>query len=190
MLMNDEYLKSVFDGAQSYATYVGTGDEEQQRRWTGVYEAASLNAEQKELLKGFVREMKVLAVSGIWCGDCVEQGPLLARIAEGSEQIDLRFVDREAAAELGDNLKINQGQRVPVVLFMAEDYALCGCYGDRVLSRYRRIFEQQVGAACSTGLIVPEADAMAADLQGWLNEFERIQLMLRTSTRLRQKHGD
>ena len=190
MLMNDEYLKSVFDGAESYAAYVRGGDEEQQRRWQGVYEATSLNRQQKELLAGFAREMKVLVVSGIWCGDCVEQGPLLARIAEGSGRIDLRLVDRDAAPELRDNLKINQGMRVPVVVFMAEDYALCGCYGDRVLSRYRRILGQQTGAACSTGLIVPEADAMAADLECWLDEFERIQLILRTSTRLRQKHGD
>jgi hypothetical protein len=31
---------------------------------------------------------------------------------------------------------------------------------------------------------------MAATLQEWLNEFERIQLMLRISPRLRQKYGD
>ena len=190
MFMNEECLKQAFEAGQPYADYVGSGDEEQQRRWTQAYEAAGLNAQQKELLASFVREMKVLVVSGMWCGDCVEQGPLLARIAEGSEQIKLHLIDREAAPQLRDNLTINQGQRVPVVLFMAEDYAFCGCYGDRVLSRYRRIVEQQVGAACATGLIVPEKDAMAADLQGWLDEFERIQLMLRSSARLRQKHGD
>ena len=30
----------------------------------------------------------------------------------------------------------------------------------------------------------------AKPVQEWLDEFERIQLMLRTSGRLRQKHGD
>lgn len=190
MLLNDEYLKGIFAGALSYGEYVETGTDEQKKSWEGVYKAASLNSQQKDLLGGFVREMKVLTVSGIWCGDCVEQGPLLERIAEGSEQIDLRIVDRDAVPELRDNIMINQGQRVPMVLFMAEDYAFCGCYGDRVLSRYRRIVEQQVGAACATGLIVPEADAMAADLQCWLDEFERIQWMLRSSARLRQKHED
>ena len=30
----------------------------------------------------------------------------------------------------------------------------------------------------------------AAVLQEWLNEFERVQWMLRLSPRLRQKHGD
>jgi hypothetical protein len=37
---------------------------------------------------------------------------------------------------------------------------------------------------------VPDAEETAATLQDWLDEFERVQLMLRLSTRLRQKHGD
>jgi hypothetical protein len=190
MLVNDESLKGVFDGALSYGDYVASGTDAQEASWGRVYEAASLDSRQAELLGGFVREMKVLVVSGIWCGDCVEQGPLLGRIAEGSEVIDLRIVDRDSEPALRDSIMINEGQRVPMVLFMAEDYAFCGCYGDRVLSRYRRIVEQQVGASCSTGLFVPEVDSMAADLQCWLNEFERIQWMLRSSARLREKHGD
>jgi hypothetical protein len=31
---------------------------------------------------------------------------------------------------------------------------------------------------------------MAATVQDWLDEIERVQLMLRLSGRLRQKHGD
>jgi len=34
------------------------------------------------------------------------------------------------------------------------------------------------------------ADELNATLQDWLNEFERVQLLLRLSTRLRQIHGD
>jgi hypothetical protein len=33
-------------------------------------------------------------------------------------------------------------------------------------------------------------DELAATLQDWLNEFERVQLLLRLSGRLRQKHDD
>jgi hypothetical protein len=31
---------------------------------------------------------------------------------------------------------------------------------------------------------------LAAVTQDWLDEFERVQLLLRLSSRLRQKHGD
>jgi hypothetical protein len=33
-------------------------------------------------------------------------------------------------------------------------------------------------------------DEAAATMQGWIDEFERVQLMLRLSPRLRQVHGD
>ena len=114
----------------------------------------------------------------------------LARIAEACEKINLRMLDRDEVAELRDSLKINAGTRVPVALFMAEDFELCSWYGDRSLNRYRRLAERQLGAACSTGLFVPEADELAVTLQDWLGEFERMQLMLRLSTRLRAKHSD
>ena len=49
---------------------------------------------------------------------------------------------------------------------------------------------RQLGAACPTGIAAPAADEVAATLADWLGEVERIQLMLRLSGRLRQKHGD
>jgi hypothetical protein len=39
------------------------------------------------------------------------------------------------------------------------------------------------------GAVLP-ADEAAATMQAWLDEFERVQLILRLSGRLRQKHGD
>ena len=57
-------------------------------------------------------------------------------------------------------------------------------------TRYRRLAAAQLGPSCSTGLFAPDADELTQTLTDWLNQFERIQLMLRLSTRLRQKHND
>jgi hypothetical protein len=73
---------------------------------------------------------------------------------------------------------------------MAEDYEFVSMFGDRTLSRYRSIAKKQIGSACDIpGIAIPQ-DEINATLQEWLNEFERVQLLLRLSTRLRQKHGD
>ena len=40
------------------------------------------------------------------------------------------------------------------------------------------------------GLCRPAAEALAATTAEWLAEFERAQLILRLSPRLRSKHGD
>jgi hypothetical protein len=188
--MNATFLAEKFAAALPYDRYVRTGTEEQQRRWQQVYDAARLTPAQAALLGGFVREMKVLVVSGIWCGDCVQQCPLLARVAEGSARIDLRLLDRDQHRDLSQQVRLNGGDRVPAALFLAEDHELCSLEGDRTLNRYRALAARQLGPSCPTGIVAPEQGELAATLQDWLNEFERVQLMLRLSARLRQKHGD
>src|SRR5258708_26806130 len=93
-----------FAAGLPYARYLQAGTDEQQRRWTQVYDAAHLTDAQKQLLSGFGREMKILIFSGIWCGDCVQQCALLYRIAEANTaKIDLRFVERPKERQLSQD---------------------------------------------------------------------------------------
>jgi hypothetical protein len=73
---------------------------------------------------------------------------------------------------------------------MAEDFEHCSIYGERPLSRYRILARKQLGESCEIAIAPPDAAEHASTLQDWLNEFERIQLLLRISPRLRKKHGD
>jgi thiol-disulfide isomerase/thioredoxin len=190
-MTNSAPLSEKFATALPYDRYLQTGTEEQQRRWTQVYDAAHLTAAQKELLDGFVREMKILIFSGIWCGDCVQQCPLIYRIAEGNPgKIDLRFVERAKESELAPELRINAGSRVPVVAFLSEDNEWCATAGDRSIHRYRALAHARLGPLCPTGIVAPDKDELDATLADWMNEVERIQLMLRLTPRLRQKYQD
>ena len=189
--MTSSFLSDKFSAALTYDRYLLTGTPEQQRRWQQVYDGAKLTPPQRELIDGFSRRMHVLVVSGIWCGDCVQQCPLLARIAEANlARIDLRLLDRDEHKDLSAQLRLNGGDRVPVALSLAEDFELCSTFGDRTLSRYRALARKQLGAACPTGLVGPDTDELAATLADWLAEVERVQWMLRLSPRLRKKHGD
>jgi thiol-disulfide isomerase/thioredoxin len=174
-----------------YDRYVQTGTEEQQRRWNRVHEAATLTETQKQLIAGFVRPMKILIVSGIWCGDCVEQCPLISRMAQANPtKMDLRILDRDEHRDLAEKIRLNGGDRVPVSIFLSEDFELCGLYGDRTINRYRAIAHRKLGPACPTGIVGPDKEELTATLADWLIEIERIQLMLRLSPRLRAKYGD
>jgi thiol-disulfide isomerase/thioredoxin len=189
--MHADFLAGQFASALPYERYVRTGTDEQQQRWRQVYDACSLTAAQRALIGGFTRELKLLVVSGTWCGDCVQQCPLLERIAEANRaRIDLRFLDRDEHKDLSTQVQINGGVRVPVALFLAEDHELCAVFGDRSLNRYRALAARQLGPSCPTGLVLPPQEELAATLQDWLDEVERVQWMLRLSARLRQKYGD
>jgi thiol-disulfide isomerase/thioredoxin len=185
------YFSDRFAAGLPYDRYVQTGTDEQRRRWRQVYDAARLTDTQKQLIGGFVREMKILVFSGIWCGDCVEQCPLIARIAEVNPgKIDLRFIERARDGELVPELRINGGNRVPVVLFLSEDDNWCATAGDRTIHRYRALALRRLGPMCPTGIVAPEREELDATLGDWLNEVERVQLMLRLTPRLREKYKD
>ena len=161
---------------------------EQRNRWDAAFERVVLTDAQQTLLKSFKREMKVLVLAGTWCGDCVEQCPVFARFADQTDTIALRFFDRDDHPVMAKALQICGAARVPAVMFLSEDDFPCGRYGDRTLSKYRKMAGELTGAACPTGLVHDDG-LTAAVVQDWLDEFERIQLMLRTSGRLRQVHG-
>src|SRR4051812_45880944 len=115
--MDANFLREKFDQSLPYDRYLATGNDEQRRRWQQFDELVKLTAAQAQLIRSFTRDMKVLIVSGIWCGDCVQQVPLVRHIADANPaRIELRVVDRDAQPDLRDRIRINAGNRVPVAI--------------------------------------------------------------------------
>lgn len=188
--LNAAFLKSKHDAGLNYSEYLAT-DPRRAESWRKYEHVVALTPEQRRLVEGFTRPMKVLCVSGIWCGDCAVQGPMLEKIAQGNPRVvDLKWIDRDEHMDLSQQIQINAGERVPVAMFMAEDFEPVSMLGDRTLTRYRALAAKQLGSACPLpGAPVPQ-DELNATLQEWLDEFERVHLLLRLSARLREKHGD
>ena len=134
--------------------------------------------------------MPVLVLAGAWCGDCVSQCPIFLHFADIASCIDLRFLDRDAQPEIAAHLTVCGGQRVPVALFLSEDFFPIVTHGDRTLSAYRLAMAQHAGVSCSTGIVPPSNESLQAVVGDWLDVFERVQLILRLSGRLRKIHGD
>ncbi len=190
-MLTPDFLRRAYDAGLTFMDYLATGTADQQSHWQRVYDGVHLSTEQTDLVQRFTRELYVLGLSGIWCGDCVQQGPLLQRIAEANpDRVHLRWLDRDEHASLQQQVRICGGNRVPVFLFCAEDFELLGWYGDRTLARYRAVAARQLGASCPLPGAPVDATEQASTLHEWLNEVERFHLMARISPRLRQKHGD
>ena len=183
--------QASFDAALDYHTFLQTyGRPEHRERWQRVYDAITLTDAQRALLAGFTRDMNVLCLAGAWCGDCVNQCPIFQRFAEATPRIHLRFLDRDAHPDVQRELSLCGGHRVPVVVFLSEEFAETGRYGDRTISRYRDMARTQLGPSCPTGIGTIDVPLLQAVTADWLIEFERSQLMLRLSPHLRQKHND
>jgi hypothetical protein len=150
----------------------------------------ALTTSQQSLLGSFTRQMPVLVLAGAWCGDCINQCPIYEHFAAAASLIHVRYLDRDEHPDVQRELQICGGNRVPVVVFFAEDGMEVARYGERTLSKYRQMMRDRTGPACPTGITVSDDPLLGQVTRDWLNEFERVQWLLRLSPRLRQKHRD
>jgi hypothetical protein len=182
--------REAFSRAVPFADYLESGDAGQKGRWLSHRERVTLSDLQRSLLASFTRRMNVLVLSGIWCGDCSRQGPILAAIGEAASVIDVRFLDNQAMPGVRDELRIHGASRVPIAVTLSEDLFEVGRSGDRTLSVYRRKAMNEFGAACDSGIVLPKLDESAQEVAEWIEHLERHQLLLRLSPFLRARHND
>lgn len=159
-------------------------------KWRKVHEQIKLSAEQASLLQSFTRAMPALCLAGAWCGDCVNQCPIFEHFAAANPLIQVRYLDRDAHADVQQALQICGGNRVPVVVFFSEDGFEAARVGDRTLAKYRAMMREQAGSTCPSGITIGKDPLLDQVTQDWLDEFERVQCMLRLSQRLRKMHND
>lgn len=198
MLTPADFSKA-FAAALPWDQYIATAKPHEAPGWLATFEQARLTPAQEALALSFARRVNVLVISGTWCGDCVQQAPLLERIARArpaprqspqAPGVDIRYLDRDQHAGFTANFKIASGGRVPVAIFLNEDFDFVSLMGDKTLARLRTLAAQSLGPACPLpGAPIP-ADERAAVTQDWLNEFERVALLLRLSAKLRARHND
>jgi hypothetical protein len=187
-----DFWREHFSRALEYDAYLSASDPARAQRWRDMEgKIPPLAEEEKRRLSGHGRRMNVLVYSGVWCGDCVRQGPMLLRIAQAcGPDVRVRLIDREASAALGEELRILAGLRVPVVVFLSEDFCEAGRFGDRMLAAYRAKAARELGPACETGIVAPPLEQLRAEQAEWVDVFERMLLMLRLAPALRERYGD
>ena len=190
-------LRSKFEEAVSYDAFVELAAANQQDGpWRQRLDQLTLTPEQHATVAGFTRQMKVLCLTGTWCGDCALQGSAMRVIQQANPGcIDLRFLLRDQPhAELVVAARINDGFRVPCTFWLSEDGEPVHGWGDRSLSRYRSMAAKALPPEEATALGLDDRpgqdDPLAAVLAECVDLFERVHLLLRLSGRLRQAHGD
>lgn len=190
--VRSDFWKQVWNASEDYQTYLKNSEPKHASKWTDMAaHVAPLSPQQGDRLTGYNRTMNVFVYSGVWCGDCVRQGPMIRQLVDACDpSVSLRVHDRDVNAQLVDELRVLGAMRVPIVVFLTEDFFEIGRFGDRMLTVYRAKAQRELGAACSTGLIAPPADELAAERDEWLDIFERMLLMARLSPPLRERYGD
>ena len=186
----NNFWRKHFEAGVTLESFMKSGKPEEAALWKERADRTpELTREQTARLEGYNRELNILVYAGTWCGDCSRQAPMLKKIVEvAGDKVRLRFIDRESSKELQDELRLVGGLRVPVVVFLTEDFWEVGRFGERLLHVYRSKAAREIGRGVDEGVLSPHA--LELEMAEWVDIFERMLLMVRLSPPLRRRHGD
>jgi Thioredoxin len=120
---------------QQYLDQMGTNKE----TFTKFLSEIKVRPEDKEALAKLGKKLKVMVITEDWCGDALYNVPVLAKLVEGTPNIEMRVFLRDKNADLMDQY-LNQGmfRSIPVFAFFDENMNEVA----RLLERPAKITEQ------------------------------------------------
>jgi len=122
--------KDVFDRAKSYDGWLASAEN---RDHVQRMESARQSEKLPEYAKGFLaalpRKVHVIAIAEDWCGDVVRHVPCLMKIADTSEQVQVRFIQRADRPDIFARYLTNGGEAIPKFVFLSQDFVECGNWG-------------------------------------------------------------
>lgn len=185
-----DFWKKYWNQALSLDEFIEGTKLDEKEQWNNRKSIVpDLEADQIERLSGFDRQLNVLMYAGGYCGDCSRQAPMLLKMADvAGEKVTLRVIEREGLTELQDELRVLGALRVPIVVFLTEDYWEVGRFGERLLSVYRSKAARELGRGKDQGVLSPKA--LRRETSEWLDIFERMLLMVQLAPPLRRRYND
>jgi len=147
----NQLIKTSIDNAISYQEYSNlitkkvfeksaTGNEQTQER----IEFTKLNSSRMrrinktialtdEAINVFnnVRKQTWVVLCESWCSDSAHTLPVLNKIAENSDQIDIKIVLRDENIDLMNAFLTNSSQAIPKLIMVDESYCLINVWGPR-----------------------------------------------------------
>ncbi len=97
-------------------------------RWDKKIE---LNETLKAQLESIPCPVNWLLLSEGWCGDASQNVPFLNKMAEGSDNINLRILLRDEHLDIMDQYLTNGGRAIPKLIILDSDMKEIGTWGPR-----------------------------------------------------------
>lgn len=115
--------------------------------WRGIYERTRIEPEVVERVDG---PFRLLVLAEDWCGDAVNTVPWIARLAEQSDQLEVRVLRRDENPALMATHTTAGAHSIPVVMVLDAAYTEVGWWGPRPEELQAWVLEE--------GLALPKAE--------------------------------
>ena len=124
-------LKRWYCEATPFANFL-EGVEANADLWRSVARRAAVPDDAVQRVRALGQRWHLLVLAEDWCGDAVNTLPVLAKLADLAENLDLRVLSRDANPDLMDShLAPNGARAVPVVITLDAEFIERGFWGSR-----------------------------------------------------------
>jgi hypothetical protein len=85
----------------------------------------------RERLAGDLPPLRIIVLTEPWCGDSKAIVPVVLKLLEGFDQVEVRFLLRDANPDLMDRYLTKGARSIPKIIVMDEDYRELAVWGPR-----------------------------------------------------------
>ena len=137
------------------------------RRMKRLDKTSKLTEETIENVKKINQPQTWLVLTEGWCGDAAQNLPVLSKMAEENENVDLKLVLRDENLELMDAFLTNGGRSIPKLIALDEDKNVLFTWGPRpsVATKMITDYKEENGVVDAK---------IKEDLQRWYNKDKGI----------------
>ncbi len=148
------------DKSEALADYTKL-NEKRMKRWD---KTLKISQETQESIKAINKKLTWIVLTESWCGDAAHIVPVINKVAEINENIDLRLVLRDENEDLMNMFLTNGGKAIPKLIAIEKETGnVINTFGPRPFEAIKLVNEYKE----KFGTLTPE---FKQDLQVWYNK--------------------
>ncbi len=130
-LLDGRDRSSDWDQGQSFEDFLPTATQNE-GVWASTWKRARIPEDIQKRASGVMGTWKLLVLSADWCGDAANSVPVVARLAEQTENLELRLLERDDHLDLMDeHLTGGTARSIPVAILLDGSGKERGWWGSR-----------------------------------------------------------
>jgi Thioredoxin len=123
-------LRALWEGAIPYSQFVEEAEKNRQL-WEGVYRTATTPLWALEAACARGLGIRLLVIAEDWCGDASSTVPVIAKLGDEADCLEMRLIKRDEHPEVMDRYLTNGTRSIPIVIAMDSDFNELGHWGPR-----------------------------------------------------------
>lgn len=123
-------MRDRFENGLTFRQFLA-GSQDSGHPWREFYLRARVPEDLLQRARRLPGQWRFLVLSEDWCGDGANVLPYLARLVEGTPNLEMRILSRDENPDLMDDHRTGGARAIPVVMVLDEDFREVGWWGPR-----------------------------------------------------------